>query len=256
MQHTPTDVRGDVLPTVPGLRSVLRASTSDFYYNSWRLVPANAVWALCLLAAWLAWPIWILASLAFLLLSVLPATGVFRLACLITRGETVSLGEAFGAWRQSGAAGIAIGLLTAAAVTILGTNLVGGIEAGDPIGAGFATLAAWGLILCWLATWVAWPLLTDPRREGRRLGDTLRLTGYVVLAGGRALAALGIVLAAILAISVVATPAIILMSFAYSALAAARFGLPLADRVEARLGQRGIALAVSDPGRSGNPSGG
>ena len=62
----------------------------DFYFNSWRLVPANILWGvlfLLVVAAALAW----LPLILLLAVLALPVAGMFRMAALATRGAAVKV---------------------------------------------------------------------------------------------------------------------------------------------------------------------
>ena len=83
------------LPAAPSLGRSLRSGASDFYYNSWRVVPVNLVLGLGLVGVALAW-VQLGAVVAALLASLLawPIAGLFRLGARATRGVGVSLGDA------------------------------------------------------------------------------------------------------------------------------------------------------------------
>lgn len=240
----------------PRLGAALHAALVDFYYNSLRLVGANLVWTAALVLAYLVVPIWTLGTVALLILAALPTGGLFRLAALIARGEPASIGDVVGWWRRRPGATIGLGAIGLVWLAVGGTNAVGGVQSADALGWAFATLAFWGLAVGWVAAWVAWPLLVDPWRDGRPLRDTLRLTGYLVLAFPGRFVALGLVLAVVVAVSVAAVVAIATISMAYAAIVAGRFVLPAADRLEAQLAARDITFgAPAGRAREPDPTG-
>lgn len=235
------------LPAAPTLRGALRTAISDFYFNSWRLVPANLVWGLSLgllyLVALVFWP----AALLLAPLLAFPTLGIFRIATLIVRGESVSFWDGIRACRHYFVPTLAAGVLIEVAGLVFIVNLVSGITGGDLIGLAFATMAGWGLIVGWLMLLCYWPLLTDPRREGYGLRGAFRSAGYLVVAHPVRLGALGLLLGLFFLVSAVAFAALVSVSIAYGALVACRYVLPAADRLEARLAAAGKHLA---PARS------
>jgi hypothetical protein len=224
--------RAEPVPSPPGLRAALRAAASDFYFHSWRLLPANVLWSavvLAILAAGLLVPpLIVLAPLA-----ALPVAGIFRMATRIGRGESVSFWDGLEAWR--GEVGPALGLGTAllVATIILGFNVVSGLLGDSLIGWALATLAFWGLVGTWLYCWVAWPILLDPARASRPVRQRLRLAALLVLAHPIRIGALGVVLLALCVVSIVAIVPLLTVSVALGALVSTRYVLPAADRLEA-----------------------
>ena len=88
-------------PTVgPGLGAAIRAALSDGYYHSWRLVPANLVWAFVALAVAVMVALFPPAIIVAPILA-LPTAGIFRIATRIVRGEAVSFWDGIVAWRSS-----------------------------------------------------------------------------------------------------------------------------------------------------------
>ncbi len=216
-------------PQAPRLGAAAREAAVDFYFNSWRLVPANLVWGagfILLLLAAAAWPAAVLASP----LLALPTVGIFRLAALIARGGSVALSDGFDAWRRFGARALAVGAALLLCFAMFGTNVVLGLLGGGVVGWSLATLAAWGLAAAGVSACVLWPLLVDPRREGTALRETLRLGLLLVVAFPLRFGALALLVGAILAASTVAFAAIATVSVSYVALVAARYVLPAADR--------------------------
>jgi hypothetical protein len=82
--------------------------------------------------------------------------------------------------------------------------------------------------------------MNEPARE------RLRLAALLVLAHPVRVVGLGLVLAALIVISVVAVVALLTVSVAFAALVATRYVLPAADRLEARLGGRPLRDRDSD----------
>jgi hypothetical protein len=221
---------------VPTVRAACRAAGVDFYYQSLRLVPANAAWGAGLLAV-LAIAMWLSPALALVVapLLALPFVGVVRLAAQIVRGEDVVLSDVATAIRSYTVPALLAGIVTVAAGFVFTTNLVGGIAGGGPIGWAFATLAAWGLAAFWIVGLAFWPLLVDPVREAVPVATRARLACLVVLANPLRFAILGAVLAAVTIVSAVAFAALLSVSVAFAALVASRVTLPAADELEARL---------------------
>lgn len=224
-----------VLPAPPSLRGALRAAIADFYFNSWRLVPANLLWGLGLFLLYGVALIWPVGAIILAPLLALPTVGIFRIAALIVRGEPVSFWDGLSAWRRLMGPALAAGVAGAAAIIVFGTNLLAGILSGEVLGWAIATFAAWALAATWVAAFAFWPLLVDPARAHERVRRRSRLGGTLVLAFPVRFGALGIVLAAISAASTIAFAALVTISVAYCALVACRYVLPAADRLEARL---------------------
>jgi hypothetical protein len=121
---------------------------------------------------------------------------------------------------------------------VFSTNVALGIALGGAVGGIVATLAAWGLIVSAVLALVIWPLVVDPRREDVPAIARARLGGLVVLAAPGRIGLLAVVAAVILAVSTVAFVAVLSVSLAYVAVVAARYVLPTADALEARLAGR------------------
>jgi hypothetical protein len=228
------------LPAAPTIRGVLRLAGSDFYFNSWRLVPSNLVWGAGLLLVLVVAGIGaVLPALALTPLLAFPALGLFHLAGLIARGRGVSIGEGFAAWRLLWRRALGLGLATTGLGVMFVTNITVGILREDVIGIAIATAAGWGLLALLVVSCVLWPLATDPERTERPLRDIVALALRLTLAYPVRFLALGLVITAIVAISTVAFVAILSVSVGFVALVAARFVLPAADRLEARLETHG-----------------
>jgi hypothetical protein len=229
------EATGEVPARAPSLGGAITAALRDAYYHSWRLLPANVVWAVVavLVATLIAF---IPAALLLAPVVALPTAGLFRIATRIVRGEAVSFWDAIDAWRSGARASLLFGAALTVAALVLLVNVVTGLATASPIGWAIATLAAWGLLALWLFAWTAWPILLDPRRQAWSVRGRLRLAALLLLGHPIRLGALGLVLAAFLAISTVLIVALVTVSVAFAALVASRLVLPAADRLEARLG--------------------
>lgn len=238
------------LPPAPRLGSAVRTAATDFYFNSWRLVPANLLWGAAVVALFVATALLPLAALLAPLLA-LPTAWIFRMAALIGRDEPASFWDGLAAWR-SAVPVLLLGVAITGCGAVFFANIATGIVSGTLLGWAIATLAFWGLVVEWLLVWTAWPLLFDPTREGRPVRERLRLAALLVLAHPRRIGGLGLVLLAVLALSAVAFIALLTVSLAFAAIVAARYVLPAADRLEARLAGRAAAELppTSAPARS------
>jgi uncharacterized membrane protein YesL len=224
------------LPAATSIGGAIRAAAQDGYYHSWRLVPANLVWAalaITLVALTIIEP----PAILLLPLLALPTAGLFRVATRIARGEAVSFWDAIDAWRTDVLPTLAVGAGLVATVLVLGFNIVTGLTSDSMLGWGLATLAGWGLLAAWLYAWTLWPILLDPARADRPVLDRVRLAALLVLAHPIRIGLLALVLALFLVLSTIAIVALVTVSVAFSALIASRFVLPAADRLEATLGR-------------------
>ncbi|HET7676921.1 MAG TPA: hypothetical protein VFK38_03645 [Candidatus Limnocylindrales bacterium] len=206
----------------------------DFYFNSWRLVPANLVWAAFLALVVGVGLIWPVGALLVAPLLALPTVGLFRLAALIGRGHPVSFSDALVAWRRYGLPALESGAILTLMTTVLLVDLSVGLASPDPVGIAFATAAFWGWLASWAVGLVFWALLVDPEREGEGPRAAARLAALLVVAHPIRIGALLLVGALLLAASAVLLAALLTVSVAFVALAATRYVLPAADRLEGR----------------------
>lgn len=222
-----------------GLRNAFRAAAFDFYYQSIRVVPANVVWGITFLAV-LAVAIsgGPLVTLAVMPLLAIPYVGIVRLAALVARGRDVVLSDVWRAYRHFGLPALGIGVVMTLATALLASNVIVGATTGGLLGWVFATLAASGLLAIWVFGFPLWILLVDPERADRPLRGRLRLAVLLVLAAPGRFLALTLLLTIVLLVSTVAFAALLTISVSYVALVAARYVLPLADRLETWLGAR------------------
>ena len=128
--------------------------------------------------------------------------------------------------------------MVALAVAILASNAFLGANLGGPVGWALTTLSLTGLVALWVLSWPFWVLLVDPEREDRPLRSRARLAALLVVAAPGRLAWMSLVLAVLLLVSTVAFVAVLTIAPAFAALVAARYCLPLADRLERWLEQR------------------
>jgi uncharacterized membrane protein YesL len=236
-------------PAVIGLAGAMRLAARNAYFHSWRLLPANVVWAgtaIALATAVAMAP----AALILLPILALPTAGLFRVTTRIARGEAVSFWDAVDAWRKDAGATLLVGAGIAAAGAVFSINLATGLGSASPLGWGLATLAGWGLVALWLFAWTAWPIVTDPRRAAWSLRQRLRIAALLVVAHPVRIAVLGFVLAVFLVLSAVAIVALVTISAAFAALLTSQYVLPAADRLEARLAARLEAAGSGAPGDS------
>jgi hypothetical protein len=224
------------LPAAPRLGAVLRQSGVDFYFQSIRLVLANAAWGVCLIAILVA-AMYSTPLLGLLLAPVLaiPASGVFRLAALIARDEPPDFSDVTDAWRRLAPLALGLGAALTFTGSVLTFDLLGAIGSANPVAWAFATMAGWGLLAVATYAIVTWPLLVDPRRQSLGLRSRLRLAGLMLLAFPARMVGLTVLVALILLASTIAFAALLSISLAYVALVACRYVLPAADRLEARL---------------------
>jgi hypothetical protein len=224
-----------VLAAAPGLRAAVRVAATDFYFNSWRLVPANLLWGAVFIGLLVGSSLQPAVAVLAPLLAV-PTVGIFRMAALVARGEGATFRDGLAAWQTMFVPTLLLGMALAGCAVVLIGNIALGLLNGGVVGWSLATLAAWGLLATWVVGWTAWPLLVDPARANRPVQARLRIAVLLVVAEPGRMAALGVLLAILIAASAVAFAALVSISVAFAALVVSRYVLPAADRLEARLG--------------------
>ena len=222
------------VPAAPTVRGVLRTALNDFFYNSWRLVPANVIWGAGLIIVLGLSVLAPLIGLIALFALALPTAGIFRLAALISRSEPVSLSDAIRAWRQFLVPALATGVVVGGAAIVLVFNILSGFLSAELIGWAFATLALWGFAALISVALAFWPLLVDPVRQSEPLRARIQLAAAVILSSPGRFVGLLLVVSAITVISTILFAALLSVTIAYVALVMCRYVLPAADRLEGR----------------------
>lgn len=220
------------VPAAPPFGAVLRAAASDFYFNSWRLAPANILWVTGLVAVLVVASAWSPLALLALPALAIPTAGLARMTARIARGEAVTfsdfrLGMAR-AWRPALVAAAGGTLLTA----VLVTNIARGLEWGGMLGWTFSALAAYAAVGTAMVLVAFWPLLGDPARSDQPLITRLRLAGLVCLARPGRMAILTVALGLFLAASTVLFAVLATAAVALAMLVATRTVLPIADQLD------------------------
>lgn len=232
-----TAIAAPELPPAPTLRGALRAGASDLYYHSIRVVPANVVVGLGLaIAAILSIRGGPVPALIVVALLGVPVAGLAQLGANATRGRDVNLFDVVDPVRRRPLVVLGAGVAFTLAAFVLVVNVVSGVLTGNIVAFALGTLAGWGLLGLFALGYAFWPLLVDPERAGRPALDVLRLAGLLVLAHPVRLGALALLLTVVLVVSTILFAALLTVSVGFVLLVAARFVLPAADRLEARLG--------------------
>jgi uncharacterized membrane protein YesL len=221
---------------MPRLGAVIRASLSDYYFNSMRLVPANIAWGAGVVLIVVVGLVWPPGALLLLPLLVLPTAVAFRIAALVVRGEPwAGFRDAVRATRAELLPTLGLSVAFVATGLILMTNVLTGVATAEPAGLIVATLAAWGLVAWWCGAIVTWPLIVDPARATRPVRQSLHLAGALLLTHPARFGALGLVVALVVVVSTILTAAILTVSVAFVAVVACRSVYPAADRLEIAL---------------------
>lgn len=220
-----------IATATPSLGRAVREAAVDFYYNSWRLVPANVAWAAVGLGILVVGGPG-LVGLALAPLLALPTVGLFAMAARLARGQPTSFGDFGAGIRASWRAALVVGAGSVAAALVCTTNLLTGLGSDEPVGWFVAASAFWGDVGLAIGLPAIWSILGDPRRRGVPLGRRLRLAGLVVLVRPRLVVVLGLFAVVLLVVSTILFAALVTVSIAYLALVTARIVVPIADVLE------------------------
>jgi hypothetical protein len=222
---------------LPGLGAAVRASLSDYYFNSIRLVGANVGWGVMVVALILLALVSPLLALLLSPLLAIPTAAIFRITGGLVRGQTAG-GRVTILPRSAGQVAREVALGTAFVMTtvVLGANLISGIGSGETVGVVVATMAGWGLVGLWCFALVVWPLLGDPNCAGAPIRTTLSVAATLLLVQPARVAALAVVVFVLTALSVVLMVALMTGSLSFIALVACRSVYAAADRLHGELG--------------------
>ena len=220
------------MPPPPRLWGALREAASDFYFNSWRFLGANIL----LGALFVGFAVVSLASpwgLLLVVLFILPAAGIMRMATRLARDFHTDLGDFTEVLRRPWRV-LAVGFAQLAVTVVLVGDLL--IAAGWRSWAGTFLLigALYALVALWTYAVVAWPLLLDPERDADGVRSRLRLALVVFLVHPVRIGLFALLIGALLVFATVVIMPVLTFAVGLLWLAIVRYVLPLADRIEQR----------------------
>jgi uncharacterized membrane protein YesL len=222
-----------VIPSAPRLGSVIRAAAEDLYFNSVRLIAANALWGISLLGiVFVVSGGLILAPLSVLMV---PLTmGLMRMATTVVRRRRMFWSDFVEGMRHRFLPLLAIGLAQLLLTALAAADVVIGFQLPGVVGPVVVIGGAYTLAAIWLLAITTWPLLLDPERDSEPIRSILRLGFLLAVAHPARLGALAAVLAIFLVLSTALVAALVTISGALTMLVAAHYVLPAADRLEGR----------------------
>lgn len=215
----------------PTLRRAIRTGLLGYAEDALLFLALNLGLLLAVVVFVVAWTFApVLVVLAPLL--ALPAAVLMRLAVAVARDEVASWELARQEMlrrpgRKVAVAAVQLVLTAVAALNVLVASSFGGL-----LGAVVAAAGAYGAIMVTAFAVALWPLVCDPRRDGR-MASQLRLSAALVLLHPLQIAGLLALIAASVALSVLfVAPAVMLPSV--MALIVAAYVVPAADLVSPR----------------------
>jgi hypothetical protein len=220
-------------PAPPGVARALRQAATDFYFNGWAFLVANvAVGGVLLLAVYGSLYVspWLLLLAAA---AVVPAAGTMRMAARLRRDGHTDLGD-FVEVRHLGRI-LLLGLAELVVAVVLAVDILVALSWGSWLAVILLVGAAYGAVVLWALSLVAWPILLDPARDSAPIGRRLRLAVLVGFLHVRRVGGLAVVSGLLLAVSVVLLAPVLTVAVSYVWLVAAGVALPLADEAAARL---------------------
>lgn len=210
----------------------LRQAALDFYFHSIPLVVANMVVGAVLggiLLAALAIP----PAALLVVAAVLPVAGLMRMATRLHRDLHVDLRDGLEVLHRPMPV-LALGAIQLGITAVAGVDVLVALAWGSWFGTLLLVVAGYTLLATWIVAVVAWPIRLDPARDGASLRIVLRLAVSVIALSPIRVLGLAGVLGAGLALAAVLILPIATFALGIAFLAAARFALPAADRVEGR----------------------
>jgi hypothetical protein len=223
-----------VVPPAPRLAGCIRAAATDLYYNSVRLVSANALWGFSLLGAAF---LFVTGSLAFaiVLIALVPLTaGLMGMATTLVRRRRLFWSDFAEAIRFRFMPHLGLGVAELFVVTVAVVDVGIGMRSPGLLGPMLVVGGLYTILAVWILSVTTWPLLLDPERAADGIRRTVRLGVLVAIAHPVRMGGLALTLAILLGASLVAAAAIVTVSGALALLIAAHYVLPAAARLEGR----------------------
>lgn len=233
MMPTDTNAERLVIPEDPHISGALREAVSDFYYNSWRLVPANVVWGALSLVIGIATAVWLPAILLVTVLAI-PVAGLHHMSARVSRGQPAGFGDFLSGMRRYGGQAFLIGGAAVLLTFVFTYNVFFGLDVGGIGGWSLSVLALYGDIGLGMFLVAAWPILVDPIRADDAMRSRLRLAALLNVARPGRMFALTTLIFLTLIVSTILFAALLTVSVAFTSLFATRYVLPAADRLEKR----------------------
>jgi hypothetical protein len=221
------------LPDPPRLGGAFREAAFDLYYNSWRMVPANIVWGVVFITTLLAAGLF-LPAFGLLALLAVPVAGLHRMAAMIERGGGTTFSDFVIGIRRFFWPALATGIVATLLAIVFSANVTLGLQIGGVFGWFLSAFALYGDIGLAMVLVAFWPILVDPLREELPFRRRLWLAALVNLARPGRMFVLTLLIVGVLFVSTVLFAAIVTVAVAYVSLVAARYVLPVADRLEGR----------------------
>lgn len=224
---------GRRVPPAPQLGSAIREAGLDLYYNSIRLVLANIAWAVGLVAVGFV-ATRSLPGLALLVLLIPLSAGLLSMATALVRNGHLVLSDFGDGMRRNFLPHLGVGLGQLLLVAVAVIDLLIGLQLAGLLGLVLVVVAGYSLAAIWIVAVATWPILLDPLRVDNPVRAKLRLGALLTLAHPVRLTVLAAFVGITLAVSAVLVAALVTIAGAFTALVAARYVLPAADRLEGR----------------------
>ena len=174
-----------------------RRRCGDFYFNSWRFVPANLIWGATAVALWILWIVAAGRDRARAAPRASPPPGSSGSRRWSSAANRRRSGTGCGVWRTQARSSWRSGSPSPPARRCSSSNIAVGLASGSFLGWAIATLAAWGALAPGSWRWTSGRSCSTRRGRTCRSSVRLRTAGLLVLAFPVRLAALGGLLAVV-----------------------------------------------------------
>lgn len=220
------------MAAAPSLPRAVREAIGDVVYNAWTFIGANlAVAAFAFAVGYISLSLPFALVLAVLV--ALPVAGTMRVATRLVRDGHTDLAAFAEAFRLRGRV-LGLGAAQLAVTAILGVDVLLALGWGSWTGTILLVGAVYGLAGVWTLAVVAWPIVLDPAHEGEPIRRQMQLALAVIAVRPWRVLGFAIGIGAFLALATLLVMPVVTIAIAFSCALAARFVLPLADRVTGR----------------------
>lgn len=174
------------------------------------------------------------AGLVVLAALIIPSIGLMSMATVLVREQRLFFSDFSDGIRHRFWAHVGLGVAQCLLVAVAAGDVLIGLQLPGLLGVVLVVGAGYLLLGVWLFAVIGWPLVLDPLRRDESLRASMRLAAVLMLAHPLRLGMLALLLLVVLVVSTVLIAALVTVSVALSALVAAHYVLPAADRLEGR----------------------